>query len=155
MLIGLGQAYGAAPPERNPHDHFRQAPQCPKCHIRVGAGIDTSGISTSSIDLCLECHRAEERGRTHPLKAHPDGKFGKMNIPPEYLLGDGEHIVCLTCHTAHGPFLSQVRAFASQMPETPKGGDGAAPSYRTFFLRRSNPDAAGAEPLCEGCHKVP
>jgi len=117
--------------------------------------MEPDRFTTASIDFCLECHRADERGRTHPVKVHPTGKLRQMKVPPEYRLGDGEHIICLTCHTAHGPFLSSARTFAGQAPENAQGEPNAAPWYRTYFLRSSDPAGEGFEALCEGCHRAP
>ncbi len=154
-LLPAGLPSHASPPAPNPHEHFRQPAQCPNCHVYDGAKMDPGRFITASIDFCLKCHIAEERGRTHPLKVHPGGKFREMKVPAEFRLGDGGHIICLTCHTAHGPFLSAIRAFAVQEPEITTGEPDAAPYYRTYFLRRSDPAGEGLEALCEGCHKVP
>jgi hypothetical protein len=150
-----GPSFSASPPDPNPHAHFQQSNQCPKCHVHDGQKLEPERFTTASIDFCLECHLAEERGRTHPLKVHPGGKFRGMKAPPEYRLGDGEHIICLTCHTAHGPFLSGTRTFAAQTPERLSGESGGTPAYRTYFLRRSDPAGEGMAALCEGCHRVP
>ncbi len=154
-LLPAGLPSHASPPAPNPHEHFRQPAQCPNCHVYDGAKMDPGRFITASIDFCLKCHIAEERGRTHPLKVHPGGKFREMKVPAEFRLGDGGHIICLTCHTAHGPFLSAIRAFAVQEPEITTGEPDATPYYRTYFLRRSDPAGEGLEALCEGCHKVP
>ena len=154
-LVPLRHAFPADPPVPNPHTYFQQSPQCPKCHAYAGSKLVPDRFITASIDFCLDCHRIEARGMTHPLKVHPGGKFSGMKVPPEYRLGDGEHIVCLTCHMAHGPFLSAVRTFAAQAPEPPRGGTNGTPWYRTYYLRRSNPAGEEFEALCEGCHKVP
>ncbi len=153
-LYPLRTAFPADPLVPNPHTYFQQSPQCPRCHIYDGPKLVPDRFATESIDFCLECHLVEERGMTHPLKVHPGGKFSGMKVPPDYRLGEGEHIVCLTCHAAHGPFLSAVRAFAGQAPE-PQGGENGASWYRTNFLRRTNPEGEGFEALCVGCHKVP
>jgi hypothetical protein len=117
--------------------------------------LDPGRFSTSSVDFCLECHLAEERGRTHPLKVHPDSKVREVKIPPEFRLGDGEHIVCITCHSAHAPYTSNVRAFSGQRPVHIDGTTDASPYFKTFFLRRSNPAGEGFEALCSGCHRTP
>lgn len=155
-LLPAGLPSHASPPAPNPHDHFRQPAQCPNCHVYDGGKMDTGRFTTASIDFCLKCHLSEERGRTHPLKVRPGGKFREMKVPAEFRLGDGEHIICLTCHKAHGPFLSTTRTFADQdqEQEIPTGETGASPYYRTYFLRRSDPAGEGLEALCEGCHKV-
>ncbi|MBI5574974.1 MAG: hypothetical protein HY896_01275 [Deltaproteobacteria bacterium] len=147
--------FPSEPTMPNPHAHFMQAPQCPRCHIYDGAKLVPDRVATASVDFCLECHTAEARGMTHPVKVHPVGKFNRMKVPPEYRLGDGDYIICLTCHTAHGPFLSTVRTFAGQAPDITGNGPNGAPLYRTYYLRRTNPSGEGFEALCEGCHKVP
>ncbi|MCL5885112.1 MAG: hypothetical protein M1377_07225 [Deltaproteobacteria bacterium] len=150
----LHPAFSAPPPPVNPHGYFREPAQCPRCHLYTDSKLDPGRFSTSSVDFCLECHLAEERGRTHPLKVHPGSKVREVKIPPEFRLGDGEHIVCLTCHSAHGSYVSNVRAFAEQRPMNVDGAD-ASPYYKTFFLRRSNPAGEGFEALCGGCHRTP
>jgi cytochrome c peroxidase len=69
------------------------------------------------------------------------------------LSGDGQ-IMCLTCHTGHGPFLGTVPAFAGQLPEKDAASAGSSSLYRTFFLRRSDPSLEGFEALCRECHGV-
>ncbi len=152
LLLVPWPAFPTVPPPANPHAYFQQLAQCPRCHLYTNSNLDPGRISTSSADFCLECHLADERGRTHPLKVHPIGRVRGMKIPPEYRLGDGEHLVCLTCHSAHGPYASTIRAFAGQAPI---GAPGDPPYYKTFFLRRSNPAGKGFEALCGGCHRMP
>jgi predicted CXXCH cytochrome family protein len=50
-----------------------------------------------------------------------------MQVPADLRLDDDGRIMCLTCHTAHGPYVS-------------------------YFLRRSGPDRDLAL-LCEACHE--
>lgn len=154
LLILLLPAYSATPLPANPHGYFKQPAQCPRCHLYTDSKLDHDRFSTSSVDFCLECHLAEERGRTHPIKVHARSKVREFKVPPEFRLGDGEHLICLSCHSAHGPYVSNIRTFAGQMPVE---GDaaGASPYYKTFFLRRSNPNDEGFEALCGGCHKTP
>jgi predicted CXXCH cytochrome family protein len=64
--------------------------------------------------------------RSHPLNVRPEEKYRKMKVPADLRLDDGGRIMCLTCHTAHGTYVS-------------------------YFLRRSSPDR-GFEVLCEACH---
>jgi predicted CXXCH cytochrome family protein len=64
--------------------------------------------------------------RTHPVNVRPDEKYRKMKVPADLRLDDGGRIMCLTCHTAHGQYVS-------------------------YFLRRSRPDR-GFDVLCEACH---
>jgi predicted CXXCH cytochrome family protein len=65
-------------------------------------------------------------GRSHPVNVRPEEKYRKMKVPADLRLDDDGRIMCLTCHTAHG-------------------------SYVSYFLRRSSPDR-GFEVLCEACH---
>lgn len=154
LPLFLHPVFSAPSPPVNPHEYFRQPAQCQRCHLYTDSKLDPGRFSTSSVDFCLECHLAEEGGRTHPLKVHPGSKFREMKIPPEFRMGDGEHIVCLTCHSAHGPYVSNVRTFAGQMPVNADAA-GASLYYKTFFLRRSNPADDGFEALCGGCHRMP
>ncbi len=142
----------AVPPPANPHTYFQQPAQCPRCHLYKDSKLDPGGFSTASIDFCLECHQAEEQDRTHPLKVRPDGRMRGVKVPPEYRLGDGELIICLTCHSAHGPFVTTVRVFPGQRPMKVYEGGGSA-HYRTYFLRRSNLADKVSEALCGGCHR--
>jgi hypothetical protein len=154
FLILLPAAQAAAPPPENPHGHFKQPAQCARCHLYTDSKPDPDRFLTSSVDFCLECHLAEERGRTHPIKVHARSKVREIKVPPEFRLGDGEHLICLSCHSAHGPYVSNVRTFAGQAPVGSGTGE-AAPYYRTYFLRRSNPAGEGFEALCGGCHRTP
>jgi hypothetical protein len=77
-----------------------------------------------------------------------------MKIPPDFPLGDGDRVICLTCHSAHGPYLSGVRAFAGQEP-IDGVGTGGSPSFKTYFLRRSDPAGKGFEAICNACHRAP
>jgi predicted CXXCH cytochrome family protein len=110
----------------NPHAHFRNPDQCPKCHLLRGSTPVPGRFSTVADAVCLECHPRGSAGRSHPVNVRPEEKFGKMKVPADLRLDDDGRIMCLTCHTAHGPSSS-------------------------FFLRRSSPDR-GFEVLCEACH---
>ena len=114
-------------PQRvNPHAHFRNPDQCPKCHLSPGSPSGPGRFSTEADTVCLECHTKEGMGRSHPANVRPEEKYRKMKVPADLRLDDDGRIMCLTCHTAHGP-----------------------PVF--FFLRRSSPDR-GFEVLCEACH---
>lgn len=152
LLPGPRPAFPADSPPANPHAYFQQPAQCTRCHLYTGSKPDPDRIATSSVEFCQECHLPEERRRTHPLRVHSGGRMRATKIPQDYRLGDGEHIICLTCHSAHGPFVSDVKAFAGQAPI---GEPGDSPYYKTFFLRRLNPAGDGFEALCAGCHKAP
>jgi hypothetical protein len=125
-----------------------------RCHVHEGGKLVTERFAVESVDFCQECHSIESRGMTHPLKVGPNGKVKRMKIPPEFRLAEGEKMVCLTCHTAHGPFLSTSRTFLGQAPDGARSGGGTH-WYRTFFLRRSDPNREGFGALCEGCHGKP
>ena len=135
----------------NPHAYFRQPAQCPRCHLDTGSKPDPERFATSSDEFCMECHLLDRR-RTHPLKIHVGDRARNAGIPPDFRLGDGEHLICLTCHSGHGPYVSNVRAFAGQMPMEAAGDP---PWFKTYFLRRSSPDGEGFEALCRGCHRTP
>lgn len=114
------------PQHGNPHAHFRNPGMCPKCHLSPGAQPGPGRFSTEADAVCLGCHTKEGMGRSHPVNVRPDEKYRKMEVPADLRLDDGGRIMCLTCHTAHGPYVS-------------------------YFLRRSSPDG-GFEVLCESCH---
>jgi predicted CXXCH cytochrome family protein len=113
-------------PRGNPHAHFRNPDQCPKCHLSAGSHLDPGRISTESDAVCLGCHAKGSMRRSHPVNMRPEEKYRKMKVPADLRLDDDGRIMCLTCHTAHG-------------------------SYVSYFLRRSSPDR-GFEVLCEACH---
>jgi predicted CXXCH cytochrome family protein len=110
----------------NPHAHFRNPDQCPRCHLSPGSQPGPGRFSTEADAFCLGCHTEEGMGRSHPVNVRPDEKNRKMTVPDDLRLNDGGRLMCLTCHTAHGPYVS-------------------------YFLRRSSPDG-GFEVLCESCH---
>jgi predicted CXXCH cytochrome family protein len=60
------------------------------------------------------------------VNVRPDEKYAKMKVPSDLRLSDDGRLMCLTCHTAHGAYVSH-------------------------FLRRSGPNR-GFEELCEACH---
>lgn len=146
----LVPAWTGGPPGEKPHGHFQQAESCPRCHLPVDGEPDPDRFRVDADDICLECHRAEELGRSHPRNVRPKDKYGKMRIPEEYRLDDDGRIICLTCHKGHGTFLSTVPAVPRQKPEDRVSPDGK-PLYRTYYLRRSDPDK-GFSVLCDGCH---
>jgi predicted CXXCH cytochrome family protein len=114
------------PRRGNPHAHFRNPDQCPKCHLSPGSQTAPVRFSTEADTVCFECHARESMRRTHPVNVRPDEKYRKMKVPADLRLDDGGRIMCLTCHTAHGQYVS-------------------------YFLRRSGPDR-GFDVLCEACH---
>lgn len=152
-LAFLASAHGAEPPGANPHSHFMAPESCPRCHLPGAEGRpDPARFSPEADAFCLECHRGESLGRSHPTAVRPADRFGRGIIPADFPLAVDGRMICLTCHVAHGPYLTARRSY----PE-PAFGDRAAAAgsgYRTFFLRRSDP-ALGAAPLCGACHRVP
>ena len=114
------------PRSGNPHAHFRNPELCPTCHLTPGSQQGPGRFSTNSDAVCLGCHTRESMGRSHPVNVRPEEKHRKMNVPADLRLDDEGRLMCLTCHTAHGPYVS-------------------------YFLRRSGPDG-GFEALCESCH---
>lgn len=143
-LLSARTGFPSASSPATPHAYFRKPGQCPRCHIYSGSDLEPGRIAASSVDFCLECHLVEERGITHPLKVRPGDRFRGILVPREYRLSDDGRIICLTCHTAHGP----GRSIAAPP-------DGPSPGRKTYFLRRSDHGAAGFEGLCGGCHKAP
>ncbi len=114
------------PQRGNPHSHFQNPDQCPKCHLFPGSPPGSGRFSTEADAVCLGCHTKESMRRSHPVNVRLEEKYPKMKAPADLRLDDDGRIMCLTCHTAHGPYLS-------------------------YFLRRSSPDG-GFEALCEACH---
>jgi len=110
----------------NPHAHFRNPGQCPKCHLPPGSPSGSGRFSTEADAVCLECHTKKSLGRSHPVNVRPEEKYRRMKVPADLRLDDEGRIMCLTCHTAHGQYVS-------------------------YFLRRSGPDR-GFDVLCEACH---
>jgi predicted CXXCH cytochrome family protein len=152
-LVFLPPARATDYPGGTPHSHFQLPESCPGCHLADREGRpDPARLSPDADAVCFGCHRKRELGRTHPLGHRPADLYGKDRVPGDFLLSDDGRMVCLTCHSAHGPFLSAARAFPGQEPE--RSGDAEGIRFRTLFLRRSSPDR-GAAPLCESCHRVP
>lgn len=141
-------------PGFNPHASFREASSCPKCHPVVGGKPDADRLAPGSDNFCLGCHAKESLGRTHPVGTRPRDKHEWMKVPADFWLDDAGRMTCLTCHSAHGPFLGTVKAYPAQGPENPEASPGTPLSYRTLFLRRSGP-VEGFAVLCDGCHGKP
>ena len=114
------------PRRGDPHAHFRNLDQCPKCHLAQGSRPGPGRFSTRADSVCLGCHTTGSLGRSHPTNVLPEEKHRRMQVPADLRLDDDGRIMCLTCHTAHGPYVSH-------------------------FLRRSGPDR-GFALLCEACH---
>lgn len=137
-------------PRGNPHAYFQAQDSCPKCHMILRGRPDPDRFSVDSDSLCLGCHKQGNLGRTHPVNVRPGKKYWKMKIPDDFRLDDDGRLMCLTCHTAHGPYVSTTRVFPKQAAFS--SGNSAGTYYKTFFLRRSNPNK-GFAALCDACHE--
>lgn len=152
-ILLLEPLFAGAPfdPDYNPHASFRDASRCFKCHPVVAGKPDAGHLLPGSVDFCLGCHGAESLGRSHPVGARPRDRFKDMDVPSDFRLDDDGRMTCLSCHRAHGPFLSRTRAYPGQDPEPPGSSAGLSPYYRTRFVRRTDP-VKGFAVLCDGCH---
>jgi len=137
-------------PRGNPHAHFQNAQQCPRCHIAYRGKMEPDRFSVDTDKVCLGCHKGDSLGRSHPVGVRPRDKYWNMKVPTDFRLDDDGRIMCLTCHTAHGPYLAAVKAFPKQTPFS--SGSSGGPHYKTYYLRRSNP-AEGWSNLCDACHR--
>jgi hypothetical protein len=137
-------------PIGNPHAHFQNAQQCAKCHLSNRGKVEPDRFLTETDAVCFGCHRQDSLGRSHPVTVRPRDKYWKMKVPPDFRLDDDGRMMCLTCHTAHGPYLSTVKAYSIQAPFSSNSSGGTY--YKTLFLRRSSP-TKGWQPLCSGCHE--
>jgi len=137
-------------PRRNPHAHFQNPSNCPRCHVMAAGRPDPERFLPESNAFCTGCHQESELGRSHPIRVRPRDRYWKMKVPEEFRLDDEGKMMCLTCHSAHGAFLSTIKAFPAQKPE-PWSGGGAGVYYRTLYLRRSDPKLGFAS-LCDACH---
>jgi len=146
-------AWSGEPPGDDPHGHFRKTEACLHCHLAVDGKPDPDRFDPDADRFCLDCHRSEELGRSHPRNVRPKEKYRTRKIPEEYRLDVDGRILCLTCHRGHGTFRSTVRAFRRQKPEE-GASPGGPPRYRTFYLRKSDPEK-GFLVLCNGCHPSP
>ncbi len=141
-------------PNYNPHASFRDAASCPKCHPAAGGKPNPDRLLPAAASLCLGCHGKESLGRSHPIGVRPRDKYTTMKSPAEFRLDDDGRMTCVTCHTAHGPFLATVKSHPAQEPENPDAPAGTPLYYRTLFVRRADPVTAYAD-LCYGCHEKP
>lgn len=135
----------------NPHAHFMDAGTCRRCHVSVKSGMGNGQFLPGVDALCLGCHSSEGLGITHPRNVRPGERPFRMAVPKDFPLDSDGKMLCLTCHTAHGPFLSPTRAFAAQKAANPEISPGRMPAYRTYYARRSDP-VRGFAVLCEECH---
>ena len=135
----------------DPHSHFRNPASCSHCHVSPGSAPDPERFVPGADSFCLECHSLDGFGVTHPRHIRPADKAYGMKVPDDFRLDVEGRIFCLTCHNAHGPFLSPTRAYAAQKPANPDAPTGTKPAYRTYYTRRSDP-GRGFMVLCEACH---
>lgn len=151
----LSLLFAGAPfdPNYNPHASFREASSCPKCHLYIGGKPDPDRLLPDLADFCLGCHAKESLGRSHPIGARPRDKFWKMKVPEEFRLDDDGRLTCVTCHSAHGPFLATVKSYSAEEPENPDASPGTPFYYKTRYVRRADP-AKGYALLCNGCHEL-
>jgi predicted CXXCH cytochrome family protein len=138
-------------PGAGPHSHFKRPESCRRCHAYRQSVLEPDRFLPEADEFCLGCHSSEGLGITHPRKVRPGEKARRMTVPKDLRLDNEGRLFCLTCHNAHGPFLSPVKAYAAQEAANPAAPAGAVPAYRTYFARRSDP-VRGFVPLCEECH---
>jgi len=137
-------------PRGNPHAYFQAPASCPKCHVMIGGRPHPDRFSVDSDALCLGCHQLGNLGRTHPVNVRPGKKYWKMKVPDDFRLDDDGRLMCLTCHTAHGPYVSTTKAFPNQSAFS--SGSSSGTYYKTFYLRRLDPNK-GFAALCDACHE--
>ena len=142
---------GSEDPALKPHAYFQNSATCPRCHVTVKSVLEPDRFLPEADAFCLGCHSIDELGITHPQNVRPGGETYRMAVPKDLRLDSQGRMLCLTCHNAHGPFLSPTRAFAAQKAANPGAPAGTKPVYRTYFARRSDP-VRGFVLLCEECH---
>lgn len=135
----------------DPHAHFRISRYCPRCHVYAGETLAPDRFVSGADAFCLECHLGDALGRSHRRNIRPGEGLQTIRPPQDFRLDEEGRILCLTCHTGHGPFLSRVPAFAGQGQAAPGLSDDAGGRYRTYYARRSDP-REGFAPLCRVCH---
>lgn len=151
LPVPLASGEGSEDRASNPHAHFRNSGACRRCHSSPEPVMEPGQILPEADEFCLGCHSTEGLGVSHPRNVRPGDKARRMTVPKDFRLDSQGRMICLTCHNAHGPFLSPTRAFDGQEAVNPDAPRSANPSYRTYFARRSDP-VRGFEVLCEECH---
>lgn len=156
MLPFLSPAFADGPfdPAHSPHAGFRDASGCPRCHPVVGGKPAPDRLVPGSVRLCAGCHADRIAGRSHPVGVRPRDSYAAMTIPGDLRLDDDGRMTCLTCHSAHGPYVATVKAYPDQIPENPDPPPGTRRYYKTRYVRRTDP-ATGYAVLCHGCHAAP
>ncbi len=132
-----------------PHAHFRAQDSCRNCHVIVQGRPDPGRFTVEVDRYCFGCHRKDSMGRIHPADVPPGTSSRARKIPPDFRLNEAGRIMCLTCHTAHGPYLARIMTYPGQSPEKSSPAEGAY--FRTLFLRRTSP-SKGFAALCDACH---
>jgi len=149
--VPLASGEGSKDPASSPHAYFQDPGACRRCHVSVETVLEPDRFLPEADAFCLECHSVEGLGITHPRNVRPGDGADRMVVPKDLRLDSQGRMICLTCHNAHGPFLSTTRAFAAQEVANPGAPAGTEPAYRTYFARRSDP-VRGFATLCEECH---
>jgi hypothetical protein len=150
LLWALFPAHASEiPSAAAPHVHFQNPDACPKCHVLAQGVLAPDRYIPESTGFCLGCHRKESMGRSHPLDVGRRGENPPMKIPDDFRLSIDGRLMCLSCHAAHGPYLSANPSFPDQAPYTP--GEGGRAAYKTYYLRRTHP-REGFAALCAACH---
>ncbi len=107
-------------------------------------------FTSESDDFCLECHRRESLGRSHPRGTVAPRATPPLKVPEPFRLSSDGRLMCLTCHAAHGPYLSATPSFPGQ-GRYDESATGGGSGYKTYYLRRVGP-GEGFAALCHACH---
>jgi hypothetical protein len=152
VALALNRAPALSPLPPNPHLSLNAAGMCDECHAYYRETMDPHDFVVAIPERCLECHSAQELGRSHPIGVDPSHSAARIEVPAELPLEDGM-VSCGTCHNPHMASLSQTRAYpAQEVAFRQMEGRVETLWYKTLFLRKSDPER-GFEPLCMACHK--